>query len=92
MNRIKQEYYNMKAKHPDAVLLWRHGDSYWCYEEDARKVATSTGITLVERDGLTYASFPHTKLDTFNPKLIRSGFRIAIFEFPPMISEPESKE
>lgn len=77
-NRMKQ-FKNLKETHPDALLLFRYGDFYESYEEDAVAVAEICGITLTRyKDGTRLASFPHFSLDTYLPKLIRAGHRIAI--------------
>ena len=72
----------MKAKHPDALLLFRVGNFYEAYRDDASTCSQLLGITLIRRhsDGESYftAGFPHHALDTFLPKLIRAGKRVAI--------------
>lgn len=80
---ILKQYNDLKAKHPDALLLFRGGDFYHTYNDDARKASSILGITLTRRheaDGKTIdmAGFPYTELDTFLPKLIRAGQRVAI--------------
>lgn len=87
-NRIVETFNELKAKHPDAVILFRVGDFYESYFDDATKVAEVLGITLTKRsgeDGYYLAGFPHHALDTYLPKLIRAGLRIAICDD---ISEP----
>ena len=79
---IKQ-YFDLKAKHPDAVMLFRCGDFYETYSEDAVTASEILGITLTKRangQGKTVemAGFPHHALDTYLPKLIRAGRRVAI--------------
>lgn len=73
-------YEEMKKKHPDAILLFRCGDFYECYEDDAQIAANILGITVRERfrTGLRMAGFPHHALDTYLPRLIRAGQRVAI--------------
>lgn len=73
-----KQYKDLKAKHPDALLLFRTGDFYTSFEEDAVNAADSLGITLTKSKGFRQASFPHHALDTYLPKLIRCGFRVAI--------------
>ena len=70
----------LKSKHPEALLLFRCGDFYEAYEEDARECAKVLGITLTKHtsDGTYMAGFPHHALDTYLPKLIRAGKRVAI--------------
>lgn len=73
-----KQFKDLKAKHPDALLLFRTGDFYTSFEEDAVNAADSLGITLTKSKGFRQASFPHHALDTYLPKLIRCGFRVAI--------------
>ena len=74
----------LKQKHPDAMLLFRNGDFYEMYKEDAVKAATVLAITLTSRtfrggnEPVKFASFPYHALDVYLPKLIRSGQRVAI--------------
>lgn len=74
----------LKQKHPDAMLLFRKGDFYEMYKEDAVKAATVLAITLTsrtfpgEKEPVKFASFPYHALDVYLPKLIRSGQRVAI--------------
>ena len=77
---MMKQYRDLKSKHPDAMLLFRCGDFYETYEDDARECAKVLGITLTKRqsDGVAMAGFPHHALDTYLPKLIRTGHRIAI--------------
>ena len=78
---IMKQWKELKAKHPDALLLFRVGDFYEMYEQDAKRVAEVLGITLTKRNtqaGLYMAGFPHHALDTYLPKLIRAGERVAI--------------
>lgn len=81
---IKQ-YKEMKQKHPDAILLFRCGDFYECFAEDAQKASDVLGITLTTRangkaEKIYLAGFPHHALDTYLPKLVRAGHRVAICE------------
>ena len=80
MSPIMRQFHDLKAKHPDAVLLFRCGDFYESYEQDAAECARILGITLTRRgkDGTRMAGFPHHALDTYLPKLIRAGKRVAI--------------
>ena len=77
---MMRQYRDLKSKHPDAMLLFRCGDFYETYEDDARECAKVLGITLTKRqsDGVAMAGFPHHRLDTYLPKLIRTGHRVAI--------------
>lgn len=78
---IQKQWNDLKAKHPDALLLFRVGDFYEMYNQDARKGSEILGITLTKRHGGAFkelAGFPHHALDTYLPKLIRAGERLAI--------------
>ena len=82
---MMKQFYDLKAKHPDAVLLFRCGDFYETYAEDAVIAAEILGITLTRRNNgkenmpsTEMAGFPHHALDTYLPKLVRAGKRVAI--------------
>lgn len=82
---LMKQYFEMKQKHPDAVLLFRVGDFYETYSTDAVIASEILGITLTKRangvaDSIELAGFPHHALDTYLPKLIRAGKRVAICE------------
>ena len=87
-NTLISQYEELKRKHPDAVLLFRCGDFYECYDEDAVKAAEVLGITLTVRNstGRKMAGFPYHALDTYLPKLIRAGLRVAICD---QLEEPK---
>ena len=86
LSPILKQYLDLKAKHPDALLLFRVGDFYETYLQDAQKASSILGITLTRSnsrkgpDGkaLEMAGFPHHALDSYLPKLIRAGQRVAI--------------
>ena len=86
MTPMLKQFYELKGKHPDAVLLFRCGDFYETYSQDAEKASKILGITLTksshtkDADGkpLAMAGFPYHALDTYLPKLIRAGERVAI--------------
>ena len=80
---MMKQYFDLKAKHPDAIMLFRCGDFYETYSEDAVAAAEILGITLTKRANgqsktVEMAGFPHHALDTYLPKLIRAGRRVAI--------------
>ena len=80
---MMKQFFDLKAKHPDAVLLFRCGDFYETYCEDAIVASKILGITLTRRNngasvGSEMAGFPHHALDTYLPKLVRAGRRVAI--------------
>ena len=78
-----KQYMSIKSKHPDAMLLFRVGDFYETYLDDAPKAAKILGITLTQRSGTNpelgaLAGFPYHALDTYLPKLVRAGLRVAV--------------
>ncbi len=78
-----QQYNSIKAKYPDALLLFRVGDFYETFSEDAIKASKVLGIVLTKRSNgaaaaMELAGFPHHSLDTYLPKLVRAGMRVAI--------------
>lgn len=81
---MMQQFFNLKAKHPDALLLFRCGDFYETYSDDAVEASKVLGITLTKRSNggsqgeTPMAGFPYHALDTYLPKLIRAGKRVAI--------------
>lgn len=80
---LMQQYYSIKDKHPDAILLFRVGDFYETFAEDAIAAAEILGITLTRRANgaaqfVELAGFPHHALDNYLPKLVRAGRRVAI--------------
>jgi DNA mismatch repair protein MutS len=82
---LMKQYYAIKAKHPDAILLFRVGDFYETFGEDAIRTAEILGITLTRRANgsasfVELAGFPYHALETYLPKLVRAGQRVAICE------------
>ena len=82
---LMQQYYSMKAKYPDAILLYRMGDFYETFGEDAITTSRILGITLTKRSHgspgtVELAGFPHHAIDNYLPKLVRAGQRVAICE------------
>ena len=82
---LMKQYIEMKGKHPDAILLFRVGDFYETFSDDAIAASEILGITLTRRANgaaqfVELAGFPHHALDTYLPKLIRAGKRVAICE------------
>lgn len=80
---LMKQYYGIKNKYPDAILLFRVGDFYETFSEDAIKVSEILGITLTRRANgsaqfVELAGFPHHALDTYLPKLVRAGQRVAV--------------
>ena len=93
---IIKQYNELKQKHPDALLLFRCGDFYETYKEDAEKASNILGITLTQHSKrmddngkpLKMAGFPYHALDTYLPKLIRAGERVAICD---QLESPKQK-
>ncbi len=91
---MMRQFFQMKNKHPEALLLFRCGDFYETYGEDAVIAADILGITLTRRnngagtDQMEMAGFPHHALDTYLPKLIRAGKRVAICD---QLEDPKKK-
>ena len=85
----KKQFDELKAKNPDAVLLFRVGDFYETYEDDAVTASDVLGITLTKQGGTRMAGFPHHALDTYLPKLVRAGQRVAICD---QLSETPAQE
>lgn len=80
---LMKQFNQIKAKYPDAVLLFRVGDFYETFGDDAVKAAKTLGITLTKRHNgsaneIALAGFPHHSINTYLPKLVRAGFRVAI--------------
>lgn len=90
---MMRQFFSMKEKHPEALLLFRCGDFYETYCDDAMEAARILGITLTRRNngaasGAEMAGFPHHALDTYLPKLIRAGKRVAICD---QLEDPKKK-
>lgn len=75
---LTKQFKELKAKHPEALLLFRSGEFYHTWFEDAKEVAEILGITLTMNRRRPLAGFPHHALDSYLPKLIRAGKRVAI--------------
>ena len=92
----KKQFDELKAKHPDAVLLFHVGDFYECYMDDAKTVSDVLGLTLTRVDSTFHykepaymCGFPHHALDSYLPKLVRAGVRVALCD---QLKEPPAKE
>ncbi len=91
---LLKQYREMKKKHPDAILLFRVGDFYEIFGKDAVQASEVLGITLTRRQSgvdsrIELAGFPHHALDTYLPKLVRAGHRVAICE---QLEDPKLKK
>ena len=91
---LLKQYQEMKKKHPDAILMFRVGDFYEIFGKDAVEASEILGITLTRRmngidNRIELAGFPHHALDTYLPKLVRAGKRVAICE---QLEDPKLKK
>ena len=82
---MMRQYSEVKAQHPDALILFRMGDFYEAFNEDALRMSEILGITLTRRANggaadMPLAGFPYHAIDTYMPKLVRAGLRVAICE------------
>jgi DNA mismatch repair protein MutS len=82
---LMQQYHQVKAKYPDTILLFRMGDFFETFEEDAKTTSRVLGITLTRRGAgsageIPLAGFPHHALETYLPKLLKAGLRVAVCE------------
>ena len=88
-------YQRLKSKHPDALILMRNGDFYRSLNEDAQKLSNTLRIPAqkpkFKKDGELIAEFPHHTLDTYLPKLIRAGYRVAIADMQEPSKKPKTK-
>ena len=86
-NKMVKMFNELKAKHPDAVILFRAGDFYESFFDDAKKISEVLSLTLTRqaKTKIDLTGFPYHALDTYLPKLIRAGLRVAICDD---ISEP----
>ena len=95
---MPKEFSNLKEKHPDALLLFREGDFYRLYKEDAVKAAMILGIATTDKltssieKKIKTAEFPRTALDTYLPKLIRAGARVAICDRLELVEKVRKNE
>ncbi len=90
---LLKQYQEMKKKHPDAILIFRVGDFYEMFGDDAREASEILGITLTTRangrnNRIELSGFPHHALDTYLPKLVRAGRRVAVCE---QLEDPKMK-
>ncbi len=82
---LMAQYFKVKEQHPDTVLLFRVGDFFETFDEDAKLASRVLGITLTKRgtnngEDVPLAGFPHHAIDTYLPKLVRAGYRVAVCE------------
>lgn len=81
---LMAQYFKLKAKYPDAIILYRVGDFYETFADDAVKVSEILGIVLTKRNNggsdIELAGFPEHSLDSYMPRLMRAGYRVAICE------------
>src|SRR5438552_15658081 len=94
MTPMMQQYRDAKARHPGMLLLFRMGDFYELFDEDANTVANLLGLTLTTRDrSIPMAGFPHHCLESSLQKLLQAGLRVAICEHVgyPLADTPTGK-
>ncbi len=82
---LMTQFYKIKEENPDTILLFRVGDFFETFAEDAKTASKVLGITLTKRANgkathVALAGFPHHAIDTYLPKLVRAGFRVAVCE------------
>ncbi len=82
---LMAQYFKIKEANPDTILLFRVGDFFETFEEDAKTASKVLGITLTKRANgaashVALAGFPHHAIDTYLPKLVRAGYRVAVCE------------
>jgi len=90
---LMRQYYQIKSKYPDTVLLFRMGDFFEAFDDDAAIVSKICGIALTKRNNgaagsQPLAGFPHHQLDTYLPKLVKAGCRVAVCE---QVEDPKKK-
>ena len=93
---LAKAFEQMKSKHPDAVLLFRMGDFYGSFGDDAKVLSEVLGITLTRTSAkditAQQAAFPAASLDTYLPKIVRAGKRVAICDEPQQFTESAPKK
>jgi DNA mismatch repair protein MutS len=82
---LMAQYYKVKEANPDTILLFRIGDFFETFDEDAKIASKVLGITLTRRangaaEDVPLAGFPHHAIDSYLPKLVRTGYRVAVCE------------
>ncbi|MEJ2494763.1 MAG: DNA mismatch repair protein MutS, partial [Ignavibacteriaceae bacterium] len=82
---LMAQYFKIKEANPDTILLFRVGDFFETFDEDAKLASKALGITLTKRsngaaEDVPLAGFPHHAIDTYLPKLVRAGYRVAVCE------------
>ena len=90
MTSLKSEYKYLNNKYPEVILLLRCGDFYYTFFEKAEEVSETLGITLQRENGNpkeTMTTFPYHALDTYLPRLIRAGKRVAIVDYTKDVTE-----
>ena len=89
LSPVMKQFQELKATYPNATILFRCGDFYETYQEDAEVVAKTLGITLTKKDDIKIAGFPYHALDQYLPKLIRHGMRVAICD---QLEDPKTNQ
>lgn len=96
---MMKQFFAVKAEHPEALLLFRCGDFYETYGDDALTASKILGIVLTKRsnvapDSIPMAGFPHHSLETYLPRLVRAGYKVAVCDQleDPKLTKRLSKE
>ena len=89
LSPMMKQFQELKATYPNATILFRCGDFYETYQDDAEVVAKTLGITLTKKDDIKMAGFPYHALDQYLPKLIRHGMRVAICD---QLEDPKTSQ
>ena len=77
---MMRQYKALKAKNPDAVMLFRMGDFYELFDDDARQAAPVMELALTQRQGIAMCGLPHHQLQPYMAKLLKAGFHVAVAE------------
>jgi DNA mismatch repair protein MutS len=75
-----RQWRKLKENYPDTIILFKVGDYYESFEEDAKVVSKETGISLTKREKISLAGFPEKMIDVYLPKIVRAGYRVATAE------------
>ncbi len=92
MTPLMQAYKDAKEKHPGMILLFRMGDFYEIFNDDAETCSKALGLTLTSRAGWPMAGFPHHQLESYLQKLLKAGLRVAVCEAVDPVKAPTKRE
>jgi DNA mismatch repair protein MutS len=77
---LMKQWGKLKEAYPDTIILFKVGDYYESFKEDAKVVAKETGVPLTKRENISLAGFQEKMIDTYLPKIVRAGYRVATAE------------